>query len=69
MDKRIFEKAVQERAYHLWVEEGKPHGRDTYFWAQAEKQLRAEGVLVDEDIVDEQADLDAAEERRKAADE
>ncbi|WP_218062037.1 DUF2934 domain-containing protein [Endobacter medicaginis] len=26
---------IRERAYHLWDEEGRPHGRDVEFWERA----------------------------------
>ena len=31
---------IQERAYYIWEEKGKPEGRDTEIWAQAEKDIR-----------------------------
>lgn len=27
--------AIRERAYYLWEQEGRPHGRDTEFWMRA----------------------------------
>ena len=27
---------IRDRAYHLWDEEGRPHGRDVEFWERAE---------------------------------
>ena len=32
-------KAVQERAYQLWVEDGRPDGRAAAHWAQAEAEI------------------------------
>ncbi len=29
------EHRIRERAYHLWIEEGRPHGRDAEFWERA----------------------------------
>jgi hypothetical protein len=29
---------IQERAYHLWLEEGCPHGRDREHWYRAERE-------------------------------
>lgn len=29
------EQRVRERAYHLWEQEGRPHGRDQEFWERA----------------------------------
>lgn len=34
-------KNVRERAYQLWVQEGRPHGRDVAHWLQAEKETAA----------------------------
>ena len=36
------EQRVRERAYKIWLEEGKPHGHSKEHWAQAEKQLAEE---------------------------
>jgi hypothetical protein len=33
------EDEIQVRAYDIWVEAGKPHGRHEEFWLQAEKEL------------------------------
>jgi hypothetical protein len=30
---------IQTRAYQLWQEAGRPHGRDEEFWHQAEREL------------------------------
>jgi Protein of unknown function (DUF2934) len=30
---------ISEYAYHLWVQEGRPHGRDIEHWLQAEREL------------------------------
>lgn len=30
---------ISERAYHLWLDRGSPHGRDVEHWHEAEKQL------------------------------
>ncbi len=32
---------VADRAYHLWEQAGRPHGRDLEFWIQAEADVRA----------------------------
>jgi hypothetical protein len=32
---------IKERAYQLWVQEGRPHGRDLEHWLQAERTLGA----------------------------
>jgi len=29
------EQAIRERAYHLWEQDGRPHGRDIEFWSRA----------------------------------
>jgi hypothetical protein len=36
------EAQVRERAYRLWEEEGRPHGRDLEFWARARELVAAE---------------------------
>ena len=33
------EARVRERAYHLWLEEGQPHGRHDEHWHRAEREL------------------------------
>lgn len=35
MDRTAHEQRVRERAYHLWEQEGRPHGRDKEFWERA----------------------------------
>ena len=43
---------LQERAYHIWLEEGRPHGRHDEHWHRAERELieeergRREGLPV-----------------------
>lgn len=31
--------AVQKRAYFLWKEDGRPHGRSDYFWGLAKTEF------------------------------
>ena len=38
----ISDEAIKERAYHIWVREGCPHGRDFEHWVQAQVELEAE---------------------------
>ena len=38
---------VRERAYQLWVQEGRPQGRDVAHWLQAEKEAAAEARAPD----------------------
>jgi hypothetical protein len=33
---------IQERAYQIWLREGRPHGRDLDHWSQAEQELSKE---------------------------
>jgi hypothetical protein len=33
---------IAEAAYHIWLREGQPHGRDREHWTQAETQLIAD---------------------------
>src|SRR3954447_20353445 len=30
---------IEERAYHIWLEEGQPHGRHDEHWHRAEREL------------------------------
>ena len=34
--------SIASRAYSLWENAGRPHGRDMEFWFQAEQQLKVE---------------------------
>jgi hypothetical protein len=36
------ERRIRERAYQIWLDEGKPQGRDKEHWRQAEAQIDAE---------------------------
>lgn len=36
------EKAIKERAYHIWETEGRPHGRDREHWERASREIEAE---------------------------
>jgi hypothetical protein len=38
------EQAIQERAYLIWIEEGRPHGRDQEHWLRACEQLEREAA-------------------------
>ena len=35
---------VAQRAYALWEREGRPEGREHHHWAEAERQIAAEGA-------------------------
>lgn len=35
MDK---EQAIRERAFYIWIEEGRPEGKDKEHWARAERE-------------------------------
>ncbi len=37
-----FEYHVRERAYSIWIAEGRPHGRDLAHWRRAHQELRRE---------------------------
>lgn len=41
------EAEVRDLAYHLWVEAGKPVGRDLDFWLAAEQRLTGSSVEVE----------------------
>jgi hypothetical protein len=36
------EQHIRERAYHIWLEEGRPEGRDREHWQRAERELQPE---------------------------
>jgi Protein of unknown function (DUF2934) len=37
---------IARYAYHIWVKEGRPHGRDKEHWLQAEAHLkRSQGLI------------------------
>ena len=36
------EQRVRERAYHLWEQDGRPHGRHTDYWERADELVRIE---------------------------
>lgn len=40
--KEITPEIISTRAYVLWEQAGRPHGRDIEFWVQAETQLKQE---------------------------
>ncbi len=35
------EQIIRERAYQIWIEEGRPEGRHVENWRQAEAELRS----------------------------
>jgi Protein of unknown function (DUF2934) len=39
---RADEHRIRERAYGIWVEEGRPHGRDLAHWQRAHQELQPE---------------------------
>jgi hypothetical protein len=40
--KKADKKEIDNRAYELWVEAGRPEGRDQEFYRHAERQLNGE---------------------------
>lgn len=40
------EARIRERAYEIWVSEGRPHGRDAEHWQRAEAEITAESGSV-----------------------
>jgi hypothetical protein len=40
------EARIRERAYEIWVSEGRPHGRDAEHWQRAEAEIAAESGSV-----------------------
>ncbi len=41
---RVNEDLIRERAYGLWIEEGRPHGRDLAHWRRAHQELQREAT-------------------------
>ena len=39
IDKSLTTQMVQDRAYYIWEEKGKPFGQDQEIWLQAEKEM------------------------------
>jgi hypothetical protein len=39
LDETKTEHAIRERAYQLWEQSGRPHGRDIDFWLKARKEI------------------------------
>jgi hypothetical protein len=39
---RLDERLIRERAYGIWIEEGRPHGRDVAHWQRASHELQQE---------------------------
>ena len=37
---RLDERLIRERAYGIWIEEGRPHGRDLAHWQRARHELQ-----------------------------
>ena len=38
------ERRIQQRAYELWENEGRPHGREQDHWQQAEREIMGRGA-------------------------
>ena len=38
---------VAQRAYSIWEEEGRPHGRDRAHWDRAQREMTDDGPMVD----------------------
>ncbi|MEJ0019974.1 MAG: DUF2934 domain-containing protein [Acetobacteraceae bacterium] len=36
------DRRIRERAYHLWEEDGRPHGREAEFWERAKELIGME---------------------------
>jgi hypothetical protein len=59
---------VEQYAYGLWEQEGRPHGRDKDHWHRAERALADQGVSAAPGASSVEATPDAAVEvKRKAA--
>ncbi|SMF73351.1 Protein of unknown function [Azospirillum oryzae] len=40
------EQRIRDRAYAIWLDEGRPHGRDADHWLQAERAILAEATAI-----------------------
>ena len=40
------EQRIRDRAYAIWLDEGRPHGRDADHWLQAERAILAEAAAI-----------------------
>jgi len=38
---RVDDDLIRERAYRIWIAEGRPHGRDLVHWQRAHQELLA----------------------------
>jgi hypothetical protein len=38
------ERAIRQRAYHIWDQEGRPDGRERAHWARAEAEIGGEPI-------------------------
>ncbi|MTE01104.1 DUF2934 domain-containing protein [Paracoccus sp. YIM 132242] len=47
---------ISHRAHQIWEAEGRPEGRDAQHWAQAQDELRREGILGDDSLSELDAD-------------
>lgn len=47
---------ISRRAHQIWEAEGRPEGRHAEHWAQAQEELRQEGILGDDSLSDLPAD-------------
>lgn len=59
MQAALNEAAIRQRAYAIWEDEGRPHGRDWDHWLKASQEIRA-------DIPETPAPVSAAEPRKPA---
>jgi hypothetical protein len=41
---RMDERLIRERAYGIWIEEGRPHGRDLAHWQRARHELQRDAL-------------------------
>jgi hypothetical protein len=41
-EERDMEERIRERAFHIWIQEGRPEGRDKEHWELAKAQIAAE---------------------------
>ena len=58
---------IQERAYALWVDEGRAHGRADDYWLRAERELSYAGRTTPVEANENQAKAKKAAVKRRAS--
>ncbi len=59
------EEAIRERAYQLWVADGRPEGNPDNYWLNAQREMLAQSA--DRVVTDDSAVVTAKPEKAKVA--